>query len=129
MTNFTFYSNSTLTLVCISDDSPALFSLDESANLTGVHQEMIRYYCRLGLIDGIKGLTAAELHFDEVALREIHNIEFYRRHLGVGRRALPLICELKRQGERLHIELPFLRRQSTPLPSALPVSSPGARSK
>jgi DNA-binding transcriptional MerR regulator len=111
MTNFIFYDNPTLTLVCVSDDTPVLFTLDEAASLTGVHQEMLRYYCRLGLMDGLHGLPATELLFDEDALREIQHIEHYRRHLGVGRRALPLICELRRQGERLHIDLPFLRRQ------------------
>ncbi len=109
MTNFAFYDNPTLTLVCVSNDTPVFFSLDEAACLTGVHQEMLRYYCRLGLIDGHPGPAATELLFDEDALREIHRIEHYRRHLGVGRRALPLICELRRQGERLQIELPFLR--------------------
>jgi DNA-binding transcriptional MerR regulator len=109
MTNFIFYNNPTLTLVCVSDDTPVLFSLDEAACHTGVHPEMLRYYCRLGLIEGLHGSTEAELLFHEDALREIQRIEHYRRHLGVGRRALPLICELRRQGERLQVELPFLR--------------------
>jgi len=109
MTNFTFYSNPTLTLVCVSDDAAARFSLDEAARLTGVHQEMLRYYCRLGLIDGLHRSTAAELLFDLDGLLEIRRIEHYRQHLGIGRQALPLICDLRRQGERLHIELPFLR--------------------
>lgn len=109
MTNFTFYNNPTLTLVCISDDTPIQLSVDEAASLTGVHQEMLRYYCRLGLIDGLHRLTATELLFDLDALLEIRRIEHYRQHLGIGRQALPLICDLRRQGERLHIELPFLR--------------------
>lgn len=109
MTNFIFYKNPTLALVCVSVDTPVLCSLDEAACITGVHQEMLRYYCRLGLIDGLHGLTEAELFFDEDALREIHHIGHYRRHLGVGRRGLPLICELRRQGELLQIDLPFLR--------------------
>ena len=108
MTNFTFYSNPTLTLVCVSEDAPALFSLDEAASLTGVHQEMLRYYCRLGLIDGLHRLANTDLVFDLDALLEIRRIEHYRRHLGVGRQALPLICDLRRQGERLDIDLPFL---------------------
>ena len=32
----------------------------------------------------------------------------YRRHLGVHRRALPLLCELRRAAERLKVELRFL---------------------
>jgi DNA-binding transcriptional MerR regulator len=109
MINFTFYSNPTLTLVCVSDDAPVLFTLDEAASLTGVHQEMLRYYCGLGLIYGLDGIMGPGLLFDENALRDIRYIQHYRRHLGVCRRALPLICHLRRQGERLRIELPFLR--------------------
>lgn len=70
---------------------------------------MLRYYCGLGLIDGLDGIMGSGLLFDKNALREIRHIEHYRRHLGVGRRALPLVCELRRRGERLRIELPFLR--------------------
>jgi DNA-binding transcriptional MerR regulator len=108
MTNFTFYSSPTLALVCVADDAPALFSLDEAASLTGVHQEMLRYYCRLGLIGGLHRFAATGLFFDLDSLLEIRRIEHYRRHLGVGRQALPLICDLRRQGERLDIDLPFL---------------------
>ena len=100
MTNFTFYSNPTLTLVCVSNDATMLFTLDEAASLTGVHK---------GLIDGLSGIMGPGLLFDANALRNIRHIQHYRRHLGVGRRALPLICNLRRQGERLEIELPFLR--------------------
>jgi len=109
MTNFTFYSNPTLTLVCVSNDATMLFTLDEAASLTGVHKEMLRYYCGMGLIDGLSGKMGPGLLFDANALRNIRHIQHYRRHLGVGRRALPLICNLRRQGERLEIELPFLR--------------------
>lgn len=109
MSNFIFYNNPTVTLVCVSNGAPVLYTLDEAATLTGVHQEMLLYYCGLGLIDGLDGMMGPELHFTENALREIRHIEHYRRHLGVVRRALPLVCELRRQGERLQIELPFLR--------------------
>ena len=109
MTDFTFYDNRTLTLVCVPDDSRALFSLDALASLTGVHVEMLRYYCRAGLIDPLPGISKTELFFEESALQEIRRIEHYRRHLGIGRRALPLVCELRREGERQQIELQFLR--------------------
>jgi DNA-binding transcriptional MerR regulator len=108
MTKFTFYNNPTLALACLPDDSPVLFSLDAAAQLTGVHPEMLLYYSRAGLIDALHGLAEAELFFEESALDEIRRIEHYRRHLGVGRRALPLVCELQRQADRQHIELRFL---------------------
>jgi len=106
---FTFYTNPTLTLVCVPAKAPALFSLGVAADLTGVHPEMLRYYCRLGLLGEDRAETEAEPIFDEDALHEVRRIEHYRRHLAVSRRALPLICELRREAERRHIEIHFLR--------------------
>ncbi len=108
MKKFTFYLNPTLTLACLPDGAAALFSIDDVASLTGVHPEMLRYYSRVGLIESHPGDWETELFFDEEAIQEIRRIEHYRRHLGVGRHALPLICELRREGERRHIDLHFL---------------------
>ena len=108
MTTFTFYDNPTLTLVCVPSAALALYSLEAAARLTGVHPEMLRYYCRVGLLDAQHGIPGHDLLFAESALQEIRRIEHYRRHLGVGRRALPLVCELRRAGERQQIELRFL---------------------
>ena len=47
--------------------------------------------------------------FDDNALYEIRRIEHFRRHHGVNRRALPLLCELWREIDRLKSELRFLR--------------------
>ena len=106
---FTLHQNPTLTLACVSVDTPPLFSLDTVAGLTGVHPEMLRYYWRAGLIDALHSLSEIELFFEESALHEIRRIEHYRHHLAVSRRALPLICELRREAERQHIEIQFLR--------------------
>ena len=108
MTKFTFYSNPTRTLACVPSYAPVFFSLETVAGLTGVHPEMLRYYARTGLIDSFREIFQSGLCFDESAIREIHRIEYYRRQLGVGRRALPLICKLRRESEQLRIELPFL---------------------
>jgi hypothetical protein len=107
-TNFTFYANPTLALVCIPPSTSALFSLDETAQLTGVHAELLRYFSRAGLINSHQGYLSTDLFFDEDAVHEIRRIEHYRQHLGIGLRALPLICELRRASERLQIELRFL---------------------
>jgi hypothetical protein len=109
MTNFIFYSNPALTLVYQSPTVPVLYSLSTAANLTGVHPEMLRYYCRLGLLDLQEDQMTGELLLDDHALKEIRRIEHYRRDLGVVRRALPLICELQKESERQNIELHFLR--------------------
>jgi hypothetical protein len=108
-TEFTFYANPTLTLVCMPPEAPALFSLDFAAELTGVHPEMLRYYCRLGLLGKDRARMDCEPTFDEDALQEVRRIEHYRRRLAISRRALPLICALRREAERLEIEIQFLR--------------------
>jgi hypothetical protein len=109
MTKFTFYTNPTLTLVCVPSEAPALFSLDAAADLTGVHPEMLRYYCRCGLLGENRAEIGREPTFDKGTLYEVRRIEHYRRHLAISRRALPLICELRRKAERQHIEIHFLR--------------------
>jgi hypothetical protein len=109
MANFTLYANPTLTLACVPAEALVRFSLEAAADLTGVHPELLRYYCRLGLIDACRGVLEEDMSFEVEALHEVRRIEHYRRHLGVGRRALPLVCELRRESERLQIELHFLR--------------------
>lgn len=109
VTDFIFYTNPTLTLVCVATRDHARYSLDAAAHLTGVHPEMLQYYCRLGLLDDHLAGTDSEPTFDKDALQEVRRIEHYRRSLGISRRALPLICELRREAERQHIEIRFLR--------------------
>ena len=108
MSNFIFYSNPTMILVCTSLNAPSHHSLASAAQLTGVHPEMLRYYCRVGLVNSGRGVLGDEPTFDDDALEEVVRIEHYRRHLGVGRRALPLVCELRREGERRQVKLRFL---------------------
>ena len=109
MTQFTFYVNPTRALVCVAAQTPALFSLRAAADLTGVHPEMLRYYCRLGLLGADRADMEREATFNEEAIHEVRRIKHYRRHLAVNRRALPLICELRREAERQHIAIHFLR--------------------
>jgi len=108
-TTFTFHVNPTLTLVCMPAETSALFSLGVAADLTGVHPDMLRYYCRIGLLGVDRTGMLHEPTFDEDALQEVRRIEHYRRHLAVSRQALPLVCELRREAERRHIEIHFLR--------------------
>lgn len=108
MINFTFYTNPTLALALVPVTAPAYYSLEAAAQLSGVHPEMLRYYWRLGLLEAHHGAWEDELFFDADAIQEVRRLEHYRRHLGVSRRALPLICELRRASERQHIELRFL---------------------
>ena len=107
-TRFTIPVNPTLTLACVPAQTLPLFTLGAAAALTGVHPEMLRYYWRAGLVDALGSRSENELLFEESALHEIRRTEHYRRHLDVGRRALPLICELRREAERRQIEIRFL---------------------
>jgi hypothetical protein len=109
VTHFSFYVNPTLALVCVPTAAPVPFSIETAADLTGVHKEMLRYYCRLGLLGADRAGEDGAPMFDEAALEEVRRIEHYRRHLAVSRQALPLVCELRREAERQHIEIHFLR--------------------
>ena len=114
MTNYIFYVNPTRTLMCLDASTTGPYSLADLAHLTGVHPELLGYYCRLGLLDEFRKGPEEWPTFGEEALGEVRRIEHYRRTLGIGRRALPLICELRRDGERLDIELRFLDGPSGP---------------
>lgn len=109
MTNFVFYTNPTLTLVVVPAGTPARYSLAMAAHLTGVHPEMLRYYCRLGLFGPDGTDPGREPIFDDDALYALRRIEHYRRQHGVNRQALPLLHALEREVERLEGELRFLR--------------------
>jgi DNA-binding transcriptional MerR regulator len=98
-----------LTLVLVNDPGPATYSLEEAARFAGVHPEMLRYYCRLGLLGETRAQPEPELRFDDDALYELRRFEDYRRHHGVDRKTLRLICGLRREVERLQTEVRFLR--------------------
>lgn len=109
MPSLVLYAPVAQTLVCLPPEATAGYSLQVFSRLTGVHPAMLGYYCRLGLIDHVGEDPVSGLIFGRAAFEEIRRIEHYRRDLGVRRKALRLICELWREGERLHLELDFLR--------------------
>ncbi len=109
MTNFIFYVNPTLTLACASAGAPAVYSLETAAHLCGVHPEVLRHYCQIGLFGEARADPMAEPVFDDNALFELRRIEHYRTHHGVSRQTLRHICDLWREVERLQAELRFLR--------------------
>jgi len=109
MTNFIFYHNPTLTLVCLPAGAPVLYSLEAAAQLCGVHPDRLRYYCQLGLLGPGRAETAGDPTFDDNALYEVRRIEHYQHRHGVNRQALPHLCALWREIERLQAEVRFLR--------------------
>lgn len=101
--------NFSLVLMRVNEDAPATYSLEAAAEFGGVHPEMLRYYCRLGLFGPDRARPQAEMIFDDDALYELRRFEHYRRHHGVDRKTLRLICGLQREVERLQSEVRFLR--------------------
>lgn len=110
MINFVFYANPTVTLACLPTGASAVYSLETAAYLGGVHPEVLRHYCQLGLFGEARTDPAFERVFDDNALFELRRIEHYRQHHGVGRTTMRHICELWREVERLQAEIRFLRR-------------------
>jgi DNA-binding transcriptional MerR regulator len=101
--------NYVLTLIHIGESGPATYSLEAAAQLADLHPEMLRYYCQLGLFGDARAQPEAELIFDDDALYELRRFEHFRRHHGVSRKTLRLLCGLWREVERLQSELRFLR--------------------
>jgi DNA-binding transcriptional MerR regulator len=91
---------------------PGDLSLLEVGRLTGVHPQLLLYYCRLGLLAPADGHLWDGPTFDRDAVAQVLRIEHYRDTLGVKRRALHLICELWREAERQQIDLEFLHANS-----------------
>jgi len=98
-----------LTLVRVTEVAPAIYSLETAARLAGVHPEMLRYYCLLGLFGETLALPEAELLFDDDTLYQLRRFEHYRKHHGLSRKTLRLLCGLWREVERLQSEVRFLR--------------------
>jgi len=109
MTNFIFYHDPTLTLVCLPADAPVRYSLETAAQLSGVHPDLLRHYCRLGLLGEARADAATDPVFDDNALYEVRRIEHYLHQHGVNRQALRQLCALWRELERLQAEVRFLR--------------------
>ena len=98
-----------LMVLRVAECGPATYSIEDAARLGGVHPEMLRYYCRLGILGEELARPGAELIFDDDSLYELRRFEQFRRHHGVDRSTLRLICGLQREVERLQGELRFLR--------------------
>ena len=119
MTAFANSPNYALVLLDVTEAGPATYSLEDAARLGGVHPEMLRYYCRLGVFGETHAQTEAELEFDDDALFELRRFEHQRRHHGIDRNTLRLICGLRRDVGRLQAEVRFLRDvNSTRLPQS-----------
>jgi MerR family transcriptional regulator/heat shock protein HspR len=95
-------------LLTVSQDR-ATYSLETTAELAGVESEQLREYCRLGLLGPAHADVDAAVSFDESTLYEVRRIEHLRQAFGLNLQALPLMCELVREVERLRSEIRDLR--------------------
>ena len=87
-----------------------VYSLDRAAELAGVDTDLIRSYCELGLLAQVHSEGPdAEARLAEDALYEVRRIEHFRRGHGVNLQALPLLCALVHEVERLRREVRHLR--------------------
>lgn len=109
MNQFSLPENYSLTLVGVNVVNRTTYSLATAAHLAGVHPEMLRYYCQLGLFGEAPTRKGDELVFDDDALYELRRFEQYRQKHQIKRSTLRLICRLWQQVERLETELRFLR--------------------
>ncbi len=98
-----------LTRVQVITASPTIYALEAAARLGGVHPEMLRYYCQLGLLGDARARPGAELTFDDDALYELRRFENYRREHHLDRQTLRLIAGLWREVDRLQAEVRVLR--------------------
>ncbi|MEO6244869.1 MAG: chaperone modulator CbpM [Opitutaceae bacterium] len=90
-------------------DAQLLYSLEAAAQFTGVHSDLLRRYCRMGLLGEARAAAEAELIFDDNALYEVRRIERFRRRHHVNLRALPLVCAMAGAIARLEREIRLLR--------------------
>jgi DNA-binding transcriptional MerR regulator len=109
MNNTGFAEENSLTLICVTEANPSTYSLEAAASLAGIHPEMLRYYCRLGLCGEVRARPETELIFDDDAIYQLRRFEHYRRNNRVSRKTLRLIFSLWRDIELLQTELRFLR--------------------
>jgi DNA-binding transcriptional MerR regulator len=105
MINFVILEKHSLVLTRAEYPGRSAYSLEEAAELSGVHPDMVRYYVRLGILGEGSLRPGVEPIFDDDALYELRRIEHYRRNYGVNRSALPLISRLLRDAARLEAEL------------------------
>lgn len=90
-------------------EAPATYSLAAVARTCGVHPHLVMHYCRIGLLGPALALEDAEAVFTDDTLFELRRIERYRRHHGVERRTLRLLCALWHDVDRLESDLRRLR--------------------
>ena len=109
MSNFIIVEKYGLTVSSVTEAGRAAYSLETASSLTGVHPDLLRYYCRVGLLGDDYAKQDSDSTFDDDALYQVRRIEHYRRNQGVNLHALPIIFALQREVDQLRAEVRFLR--------------------
>lgn len=112
MSDFILQQHS-LTVIQVNEGKSPAYSLDTAAQHAGIHPELLRYYCRAGLLSDRRFQTEPEPVFDDEAIYELQRIEHYRRKLGVNLSALPVVLDLLREIEALRNDLRFRQKHSS----------------
>ncbi len=108
MSDSSYSEEHTVARIRVTITPSASYGFGTAADLAGIDPALLVYYCQAGLL-GASRTDPAAAAFDDDAIFEIRRIEQVRRHYGVDRRALPLLCGLWREVERLQAEVRFLR--------------------
>ena len=104
------------------DDSPYMivsaqvraedeFSLDETAQLTGMHPELILEFVRAELVQVSAGTPESAPGFDEFAIARLRHIEHLRAHEKLKMRAVCYIVRLLDELDAARSEVRVLREQ------------------
>jgi DNA-binding transcriptional MerR regulator len=94
-------------VISAPDNSGRLFDLTVTASHCEIHPDLIRHYCRIGLVQPAARDEAKNPYFDDDAIYWIRQIRELNREGEVGQRALRVILDLRRQVEELKRELRF----------------------
>ena len=90
-------------------DMDASYTLDVTAEMTGVSSTTILRYREEGLIPQAMASESGELHFNDDALRRLRRIEYLRTTQEISESGIRLVCDLVDEIERLQADLRLRR--------------------
>lgn len=100
-------------LTCISESSnfdTLLSPLEEAADLTGLHPEMIEEFLRAHLVDAFEG-RSGKIYFDQAGIARLRHIAHLREHEHTSLRTLRYIVTLLDNLEAQEKEIRILRER------------------
>jgi len=109
MSSSRFHSEFAVVLLRPPVAQPATYSLEDAARHAGLHPELLRHYCRLGVFAATSLSPDREPRFDDNALFAMRRFEQHRRRHKLDRNTARLIHHLQCEVERLQAEVRLLR--------------------